>query len=801
MRVSTEWLKTLVDIDCSVADLADKLTMAGIAVEAVENQADRYQGMVVAEVLELHHHQQADNLYIAKLNAGERGIKQVITAAKNLKPGDRVPLALVGAILPNGNEIMTMNFKGVLSQGMMCSGTELGLEKESAGIWVFDTPVAPGQSVAEALGETDQILVLELTANRGDCLGMIGVAREVAAICGSTLKEPSVELDEKGPSVTELAEVIVADPELCLRYAARVMKNITIAPAPGWMQRRLRAAGIRPINNIVDITNYVMLEYNQPLHAFDYDRIAEHRIIVRRAHSSEKLRTLDDVERNLGPDNLLIADAQTGLCVAGVMGGSSSEVSPATINVFLEAACFNPLSIRKTAKELDLKTESSYRFERGIDPNAVIQALNRAAYLMQTLANAKVSQGYLDVYPSPAEPVVIKTSYARINAWLGTDLPNAEIRHYLEQVVMTVVEAGEQIEVGVPSFRRDIHHMADLAEEVARLSGYDRIPVTIPRTNAIGERTLFQKFQQTLRRALQGNGLSEIITYSLYSKATYKRLGLSSEDRLSQTVDLMIPLNEDQAVMRTTLVHGMLEALAFNIKRRQIDLALFEIARVYYPKKNAILPEEILHLSIGLTGCRCHSGWNQARDQVDFYDIKGIVELIADKFNLPMPLEYQRSARPYLHPGQSAEVFFEGESLGYLGQIHPKVATEYELTQPVFFLELNLNRLAQLGQRDLVFKALPKYPAIERDLALVLPLEIQAQDVIRQIRELGGALIEKVELFDVYQGEQVLENTRSLAFHLTYRSMDRTLQDQEVQEIQSELLKKLHQRYGATVRG
>lgn len=800
MRVSIEWLKELVDFDCSVTELANRLTMSGIAVEEIEDLAAKYQGIVVAQVLELVKHPHADNLTIGKLDAGQFGKKQVITAAKNLTVGDRVPLALSGTTLPNGKAINDVMFKDVLSEGMMCSGMELGIEKESSGIWVFNEAYEPGTPVAKALGEEDQVLVLELTANRSDCLGMIGVAREVAAILGTQLKLPVIHLKETGPATATLARVTVSDPDLCPRYAARVCRNVKIKPSPVWMQQRLRAAGIRPINNIVDITNYVMMEYNQPLHAFDLDQIFGGEIVVRRAKDGEKLVTLDEVERTLHSENLLITDPTKPLCVAGVMGGSTSEVTDQTVNIFLESAYFNPLSVRKTAKFLEMRTESSLRFERGIDPEGVIEALNRAASLMQELGEGELTVGYLDVYPEPVAPKVVKFKANRINEWLGTSLSVETIRNYLEAVSMSVSQNGDFLEVTVPSFRRDISHMADLAEEVARLYGYDRIPVTLPANQAVGERTTGQKFRYELRRLLQGNGLSEIITYSLYSKAIPEQLGLATDDVLRNTVDLMVPLSEEQAVMRTTLAHGMLEALAFNSKRRQNDLAFFEIARVYLPKDGAVLPNEPLHLAIGLMGRKMDLGWNQTRDHYDFYDLKGLMELIADAYKIT-GLEFAVSSRPYLHPGQAAEIMVNGRNIGYLGQVHPRVAKNYELTERAYLLELDLETLVECWQRDILFKALPKFPAVQRDLALVLPLEVTPEHVIAQIRAFGNELIENVELFDVYTGGQLPEGCRSMAFSLSYRAKDRTLNDAEVQRLQAELLEKLNRQYGAVIRG
>ncbi len=800
MRVSYEWLREYLKIDLSIEELAEKMTMSGIAVEEIEDMAAPYRNMVVAKVISLEKHPQADNLLITQLDIGGFGKKQVITAAKNLKPGDLVPLALAGAVLPDGKNISDLNFKGILSEGMMCSGTELGLEKESAGIWVFNDPILPGTTVAEALGSTDQVLILELTANRSDCLGMINVAREIAAILDTTFKLAEPALKEDGPSIEELVEIKIKDPDLCPRYAARVAVGLKINPSPEWMQRRLKAAGVRPINNIVDITNYVMLEYNQPLHAFDLDQILNRQVIIRRAQNGEKLTTLDGIERQFTPDSLLITDSNGGLCVAGVMGGESSEVTGKTVNLLLEAAYFDPGSIRKTSKSLGMRTEASLRFERGIDPNNTLNALNRAAQLIEMLGCGKVARGFRDEYPNRIAPVTINTDSGRINSWLGTDLTREQISRYLTRVCFEVNTTGDnQMEVKVPTYRRDVTHMADLAEEVARLHGYGQIKMTIPESQQLGERTSFQKLQLDCRRTLQGAGISEIMTYSFYSKAVPEQLALNQSDPLRKMVELMMPLSEEQAVMRTGLAHGLLATIAFNANRRQTDLAFYEIGRVYLPSEN-ILPDEPLYLGVGLTGRKNEMSWNQARDEYDYYDLKGILELIWERFKLPQP-QYIRSSRPYLHPGQGAEVLLEGKNIGYLGQAHPEVLKRYDLAKEVYLMELNLTALAERINAEITFEPLPKFPAVQRDLALVLPQTVNADRIIAMIKEISGNLAERVELFDVYQGGQIGPDQRSMAFSITYRSKERTLNDSEVNELQTKLLQKLNAEFGAAVRG
>lgn len=800
MRVSFEWLNELVEINCSAEELADKLTMAGIAVEEIEDQGARYRGMIVVRIKEIVKHPEADKLRIAQVDAGDKGTLQIITNATNVNVGDLVPLATVGTILADGHEIVKAKLKGVESLGMFCGGEELGLEKESDGVWIFKEDLQPGTPIAEVLKATDKVLVLELTANRADCMGMINVAREAAAVMGTKLKLPQFDLRESGKATSDLIKIDIEAPDLCPRYSAKVCSGVKLGPSPEWMQKRLTAAGIRPINNVVDITNYVLMEYNQPLHSFDYDKIAAKHIIVRRAKDGETLLTLDDQERKLSSDQLVIADTEQSLCVAGVMGGASSEVTAETTNVLLESAYFAPISIRRTSKALEMRSESSTRFERGIDPNGVINALNRAAYLLQTICGAEVSVGCVDNYPSMIVPTTVKTTYARINSLLGTQLADAEIRKYLESVDFKVTEVDGEIIAEAPSYRRDVAYMADLAEEVARLYGYDNIQPTLPENRGeIGLRTPSQKLHWELRRLLQGNGLSEIYTYSLYAKNTAAKLSIKADDCLAKSVELMDPLTEDQAVMRTTLLDGMLTSMAFNIKRRQPDVAFYEISRVYLPVEGSVLPEEPTHLSIGLTGRFADQGWNQPKQTVDFYSIKGFFELLIDSFKIAK-VKLAPSERPYMHPGQAAEIMFGGKSVGYFGQVHPRVLKEYGLSQSAFVLELDTEFLVANRNQNIKFKALPKFPAVQRDLALVLPQEIKVSEIISQIKQLGGELLEQVELFDVYQGEQVAAGCRSLAFSLSYRADDRTLNDQEVQNIQKNLLEKLNQKYGAEIR-
>lgn len=801
MRVSMEWLKEFIEIPYSGAELADRLTMAGIAVEEVVQMGEAYEGIRVGEVRSLEPHPQADNLLIGRINLGD-GEATVVTAAKNLKVGDKVPLATPGTVLPNGVKIETADFRGVVSQGMMCSEMELGLAREASGIMVLpaDTPV--GKGIAAVLGLDDEILVLELTPNRADCYGMLAVAYEAAAATGNPVRLPDFNVAENGAPIGTLAKVKVVDPDLCPRYAGRVFTDIKMGVSPLWMRRRLLAAGVRPISNMVDLTNYVMLEMNQPLHAFDLDRLAERTVVVRRSLSHERMTTLDDVDRALQPEQLIIADPEQGHCIAGVMGGSVSEVSSETRNIFLESAYFAPVCIRRTAGSLLMRTEASVRFSKaGIDPSGTTRALDRLAHLVEELGYGTVAKGVLDEYPAAIQPRRIKARITRINALLGTKIPGAEMAIYLRRLGLEVVEPdAEHLEVTVPTRRPDIENEADLAEEVARLYGFDQIPTTNPASKHVGRRSRRQQWEKSIRDLLTGFGCSEVMTYSFHGEAVFDRMGLAAGDPLRQTVRMSVPLSEEGAIMRTTLLTGMLQTLEYNAKRRQNDTFFFEIARVYQPRGEDELPYEPLHLAGGLMGRAAEAGWNQGGRQVDFYDGKGLLEQLFEGIRQER-IEFVQSEHPLLHPGRTARIETGGQIVGYVGEVHPRVAQEFGLTEPAILWELDLEQLPQsINQISVAYRPLPKFPGVSRDIALVVPKAVKAQDIEETIRRQSPELLEEVNLFDLYEGEKIPETHRSLAFSLFFRSDDRTLQEEEVSKQMERIIAELNQTYRANIR-
>jgi phenylalanyl-tRNA synthetase beta chain len=802
MRVSLEWLREYIAIPFSAQELAERLTMAGIAVEEVEYMGEKYRGVLVGEIRELTPHPHADNLIISRVYLGNKE-NVIITGAKNLKVGDKVPVATPGSVLPNGTRIEETDFRGVLSSGMLCSEMELGLARESSGIMTLPADSRVGAEIAEVLGLDDEILVLELTANRADCYGLLGVAREVSAMTGEPIKMPDLSVAEEADAMIEdLACVEVIDPDLCPRYAARVLTDIKMGDSPLWMRRRLLAAGIRPISNIVDLTNYVMLELNQPLHAFDLERISGGKVFIRRARPDERLTTLDDIDRQLKTEQLLIADQEQGHCIAGVMGGCISEVSDRTQTVFLESAYFLPVSIRRTAASLAMRTEASLRFGKaGIDPAGTVMALDRTAHLAVKLGIGRIARGVIDKYPEPIQQRKITARISRINNLLGTDISCDDVFGYLERLGLLIESKDkDQFTVTAPTRRPDLENQADLAEEVARLHGYDNIPVKFSSSNMVGRRTTRQLQEKNIREMLMGFGLTEIMTYSFHGESLLDRMGLTANDPLRQTVKMWVPLSEEGSIMRTTLLGGLLQTLEYNAKRRQNDVSFFELARVYHPVQDEELPMEPLHLSGGLMGQVAEVGWNQPHRKADFYDAKGIIEALLGRLGV-LRLGFTKGYHPLLHPGRSAHVTVDTKFAGAVGEIHPRVAKEFGLTEPVVLFELNLEAiLPAAGQIDVVYKPLPRYPGMTRDMALLVPEETKAAQIEEVVRVTAGGLLEEIFLFDLYAGENIPEGFRSLAYSLYFRAEDRTLLEDETNTLMDKIFSELSKRFNAELR-
>lgn len=806
MRVPYSWLKCYVDIDLTPEELGERLTMAGLAVDRIDRTGAGAAKVVVGQVKELKRHPEAEHLWVVQADTGAGGLKQIITGAQNLEPGVLVPVALPGATLPDGQRIAAARFRGLASEGMLCSARELGLPEdrpeEEAGILILKGEAPLGADIHTVLGLGETVFDLDITPNRPDCLSIIGVAREVAALTGKELKLPPVDVTSAGGNINDHLKIEIAAPDLCLRYAARVLTNIRVAPSPDWMQQRLLAAGMRPINNIVDVTNYVMLETGQPLHAFDYTRLAQRQIIVRRARPNETLITLDGNERQLTPEMLVIADAERPEGLAGIMGGLLSEISEETTTVMLESACFYNINIRRTARQLGIRSEASLRFEKGIDPNGVIFALERACHLIQELGAGEIVEGIIDLYPQPVTPWEVTIRPARIRELIGAPVTDDFIRAAVERLQLEVVHAGpEYLTVKVPTFRADLRLEADFVEEVARLYGFDRVPATaLEGKLSVGHKPVALTIADRVKEILRGSGLDEVETYSFTHPGSVEKLRLLPDDPRRRVIRLLYPLSEEQSVLRTTLLPSLLEAAGLNQRRKRGPVNIFEVNRVYWPGELPLteLPAMPRHLGVVLAGAREEGNWQEKAPENDFYRLKGILEAIAQAFQVSG--EFVPGAEPVYHPGRQAGFVVSGEKVASLGEIHPEVAEAFGLAGRVYALELNLDLL--LPHVDLTprYRPWPRFPGVERDLALMVPLDVPAKEVASVLAAAGGANLSDLRLFDLYTGEQIPAGYKSLAYSLTFQAADHTLTDAEVEPLIAGIIAAAEQKLKAKVR-
>lgn len=795
MLVPIKWLSEYVDLNKSTKDLADAMTLTGSNVESITELGRDIDNVIVGKILKIESHPNADKLVICKVDVGDE-ILQIVTGAPNVKEGQLVPVAIHGALLPGGIKIKKGKLRGELSQGMMCSADELGLNEMGYlddgvdGILVLKGKYPLGMDIKDALELSDEVIEFEITSNRPDCLSMVGIAREAAVTLGNKYRLPDIVLQEDGEKTKNLAKVIVEAPELCSRYCARVIKNVRIEPSPRWMRRRLAAAGIRPINNIVDITNYVMLELGQPMHAFDLDKVSDKTIIVRKAHKDEVLMTLDKQERALTEDMLVIADSHKVIGLAGVMGGYNTEITQDTNDIILESAKFDGESVRLTSKALGLRSEASSRFEKGIDIINVERAMDRAAQLIQELGAGTVLEGKVDVCTGSLEPQIIEVEWKRINALLGVEIGVQEISRILKELSFKTQVEGDLLKVELPSFRLDIEGVADLAEEVARIYGYDRIPMTLMENSvAQGSRTREQKLMDEAKKALTGMGLFEAITYSFVSPKIYGKIGFEPED-YPKSVLVANPLGEDQSAMRTTLIPSILDVLSRNKNRSIEECKIFEIGRAFIPNLDSEeLPTERLTLTIGQYG-----------KAIDFYTLKGEIEKLLEVFGILQDIEFEPYTHPSFHPGRTAIIREGSRELGILGEVHPKVCCNYDLNGRVLLAEINFDLILELAKTEKHFVHLPKYPAITRDLAIIVDKEVLASSIEKVIQRIGGDLLEKVELFDIYEGDQIPEGHRSMAYSLVYRAKDKTLKDADINPIHDRIVEALKGELGARLR-
>ncbi|WP_225047617.1 phenylalanine--tRNA ligase subunit beta [Lacticaseibacillus kribbianus] len=804
MDVSYAWLKELVDVPATPEELLDKVSRTGIEVDSVTYPDDqKMKKVVVGKVVELADHPDSDHLHIAQVDVGEPELRQIVCGAPNIAVGQTVIVALPGARIGGNEKIKKGKMRGVESLGMICALQELGFSDSvapksfDAGIYVFDEPLTPGSDALEALGMHDAILDFEITPNRADALGMRGVAWEVGATYNTTPHFTDLPVEESGKPVTDYLKVAVADAEDAPSYQMRVVDGVTVKDSPLWLQRRLWNAGVRPINNIVDITNLIMLTYGQPLHAFNYAALTSREILVRRAAAGEQLKTLDGNDHELDPEDIVITDGTKPIALAGVMGGFDSEITPTTTTVVIEAAKFAPTPVRRTALRHNLRSQASARFEKGIDVGAINQALDEAARLMAELGEGTVAKGTLAATSIPAEPAVVDISLSRINHVLGTALDADTVTAIFKRLGFGVTEADGLFAVSVPTRRWDIAIEADLIEEVARIYGYDNLPSTLPTTTmTIGEFTPKQARLRRSRKLLEGLGLTQVISYSLTSTDKAGRFMIEKGDE----THVALPMTEDHAALRRNLVSGLVDAVAYNVARKQTDLALYEQGRVFLRSAGHTRPAEHEYIAGALSGNVIAKGWHQAAQTVDFYYVKGLVEALLADYRLEAHPRFEAlTDLPELHPGQSAAILLGDEQIGLIGRLHPQFEADNSLPQ-TFVYELNLDALMAADRSQMQAVPAPKYPEMTRDIAVQVATSVTNAEIEAKIQEAGGKYLQDIRLFDQYIGDKVGDGQKSLAYTLTYRRDDATLTEDTVSAAFAKVQAVLESQLGAQIR-
>jgi phenylalanyl-tRNA synthetase beta chain len=806
MKVSLSWLNDYIAINMDAADLADALTMVGLEVESVADRYDYLGRVVVGRIEEVSPHPNADKLKICRVNAGDQ-ISSVVCGAPNVETGMLAPLAKPGTVFPDGFQLKKSVIRGASSEGMLCSDAELGLGIDKSGIKALDLSLKVGDRLADALGLYDIVFEFDLTPNRPDCLSVIGIAREIAAIQKSPLNYPDYTLEDKTDAIHKISSVKIEAPDHCPRYSARLVEKVKVETSPFWLQDRLLSIGLRPINNIVDITNFVMMETGQPLHAFDFDFLAENRIVVRTAAEGERFITLDEKDRTLGAEMLMICDGEQAVGIGGVMGGLNSEIETTTTRVLIEGAYFNPVSIRRTSKKLGLGTDASHRFERGTDPQGTVRAVNRAAKLMVELGGGSLVEGLIDEYPKPQTLNSVDLSVRRTHRLLGITPDAGKIKNLLESIEFKVEnmrsEDGDQrLTVVPPTFRVDISRPEDLMEEVARLSGYNNIPTTFPAMPAEGRTSDHSLgLRNRIKRLMNGFGFTEAITYSFASERTGDRLRLREKDARRNCLHILNPLTEDQTVMRTSLVPGLIEAAVYNIARQIKNLKLFEISKTYIKSDRQDLPLEPEILAALWTGTRNDTSWHQEEIPCDFYDIKGCVEALirALKIDNVRFTKIPDETCDYTRPGHTAQILIAGLQVGLVGEIHPLVRDNFDLKQTAFIFELELDKIMSLIPPAAVSRPIPRFPAIYRDITIIIDREIETQTVLEAVNDIGENLVERLHLFDVFEGDPIAAGKKSVSFRVTYRSSTKTLEDDDVNDLHRAITDKLLKAFGATL--
>ena len=800
MRVSLEWLRDYIDIEMTDSELADALSMSGTAVDRVLTLGGGVTGVVAAEVLEVKPHPGADSLMLAVVNDGT-SVHEIVCGAPNLRAGMKSPMARVGATLPavSAKPLKKAKIRGVESVGMLLAGDELGISEDHTGILELAPDTVVGTDVGDLLVLEDVVFELEITPNRPDCMSMIGVAREVSALTGKPVKMPATDLAESGPPIDGLAKVMLEDPAGCPRYTARALTGVSIAPSPPWMQRRLTAAGLRPISNVVDVTNYVLLEVGQPLHAFDLDLLSEQTIIVRKAGRGEPIKTLDGVDRQLDDRAVVIADASEPVALAGIIGGEDSEVKDSSTNILIESAHFDPTSILLTSKRLGVRTEASARFERGVDPNGTSFAAARAARLMNELAGGAIAMGEIDEYPEQIVPVKLELRAARTDRVLGTDLEPARQASILKSLDMSV-SGEETMEVIVPTFRRDLEREIDLIEEVARIFGYGEIPTTLPRGGGMAAGlTAQQSVQACLIDSLIAEGLSQAVTFSFMRPGDLDLLELDASDNRRRTVSILNPVADTGEVLRTTLLPGLLRAAAGNINRGNRDLALFEAGRAFIARGEGELPYEVEAVALLQCGSLFPATWSRPDAPVDYFDLKGVLENVAETLGLEAP-QFAPRIEPFLAPGRAASVLIDGKDAGYVGLLHPRVAAAFDLEGEFYICEFEVRLLTE-AVLPRVYSPVGRFPNVKVDIAAIVEEGTAASTVEEVIRKNAGRYLKSVRLFDLYRGPQVGDGKKSLAYALEFGSAEGTLTDEQAHSEMDRIIGAIERELGASIRG
>ena len=799
MRTSLEWIRSMVpELSCTAQEYMDAMTLSGSKVEGYEELDADLEKIVIGQIEKIEKHPDADKLIICQVNVGTGENIQIVTGAPNVKEGDKVPVVLDGGRVAGGHDgkktqggvkIKKGKLRGVESFGMMCSIEELGSTKDmypeapEYGIYIFPEDAVVGADAVEALGLHNSVFEYEITSNRVDCFGIIGLAREAAATFRKEFHPPVVTATGNNEDVNDYVKVSVEDTKLCPRYTARVVKNIKIAPSPEWMQRRLAAQGIRPINNIVDITNYVMEEYGQPMHAYDLDTIAGHQIVVKRAEKGQKFVTLDGQERTMDDSVLMICDGEKAIGIAGIMAGENSMITDDVKTMLFEAACFDGTNIRLSSKKVGLRTDASGKFEKGLDPNNAIEAMNRACQLIEELGAGEVVGGVVDVYTTVKEGRNIPFEPEKYNRLLGTDIAPETMLDYFKMLDLGYDK--EKNEILVPSWRQDLECDADIAEEVARFYGYDKIPTSLPSGEATTGKLSFKlRVEKLARDIAEFCGFSQAMTYSFESPKVFDKLLLPADSPLRETVVITNPLGEDFSIMRTVSLNGMLASLATNYNRRNQNVRLYELGNIYLPKQTPVteLPEERMQFTLGMYG------------EGDFYTMKGVVEELFDKLGMHEKAEYDPSdKKSFLHPGRQADIVYHGNVIGYLGEIHPTVAANYAIKERVYVAVLDMPYVVEYASFDRKYRGIAKFPAVTRDLSMVVPKEVLAGDIEKVFDEKGGQYLESYALFDIYEGAQIKRGYKSIAYTLTFRAQDKTLEDADIQNAMNKILKKLEE--------